>query len=155
MRRTGAADRTKPMINQTAIGTVNRPVLRTSLISRFMIAVWIAIVSMSLAQAEMTPYLAMAPFSQYLIPDEHDEIALARSAAPASISDEAEVLVLGRDAYTIAVKGTNGFVCPVERSWSAATDFAEFWNPKIIAPICLNPPAARTYLPGVLKGCLP
>jgi hypothetical protein len=110
---------------------------------------------MSLAQAEMTPYLAMAPFSQYLIPDEHDEIALARSAAPASISDEAEVLVLGRDAYTIAVKGTNGFVCPVERSWSAATDFAEFWNPKIIAPICLNPPAARTYLPGVLKGCLP
>jgi hypothetical protein len=102
------------------------------------------------AQAEMDRYPAMASPSQYLIPDEHSEIALARSAAPASISDGAEVLVLGRQGYTTAVKGTNGFVCLVERSWGAATDFPEFWNPKIISPICVNPPAARTYLPGVL-----
>jgi hypothetical protein len=102
------------------------------------------------AQAEMGPYPAMASLSQYLIPDEHSEIALARSAAPASISDGAEVLVLRREGYTTAVKGTNGFVCLVERSWGAATDFPEFWNPKIISPICVNAPAARTYLPGVL-----
>jgi len=82
------------------------------------------------AQAEMDRYPAMASPSQYLIPDEHSEIALARSAAPASISDGAEVLVLGRQGYTTAVKGTNGFVCLVERSWGAATDFPEFWNPK-------------------------
>ena len=48
------------------------------------------------------------------------------------------------------MKGSNGFVCLVERSWGAATDFPEFWNPKIMAPFCVNPPAARTYLPGVL-----
>ena len=48
------------------------------------------------AQAEKTPYPAMAPLDQYLMPDENSEIALARSAAPASISDGAEVMVLGR-----------------------------------------------------------
>ena len=39
----------------------------------------------------------MAPLDQYLMPDENSEIALARSAAPASISDGAEVMVLGRE----------------------------------------------------------
>jgi hypothetical protein len=84
------------------------------------------------------------------MPDKATEIALARSAAPASISDKAEVLVMGSSGYTAAVKGRNGFVCLVERSWGAATDFPEFWNPKISSPICVNPPGARTYLPGVL-----
>jgi len=102
------------------------------------------------AQAEKSPYPAMAPLNQYLMPDEDSEIALARSAAPVSISDGAEVLVLGRDGYTTAVKGGNGFVCLVERSWGAATNAPEFWNPKVRAPICVNPPAARTYLPTVL-----
>ena len=51
----------------------------------------------------------MAPLDQYLMPDEKTEIALARSAAPASISDGAEVMVLGRTGYTTAVKGRNGF----------------------------------------------
>jgi hypothetical protein len=92
-------------------------------------------------------YPAMAPFDQYLMPDENSEIALARSAAPASISDGAEVMVLGRNGYTTAVKGTNGFLCIVERSWGAATDHPEFWNPKVRAPICFNPPAARTFVP--------
>jgi sec-independent protein translocase protein TatC len=48
------------------------------------------------AQAEKAPYPAMAPLDEYLIADENSEIALARSAAPASISDGAEVMVLGR-----------------------------------------------------------
>jgi hypothetical protein len=89
----------------------------------------------------------MAPLSQYLMPDEGSEIALARSAAPRSISDEAEVMVLGPKGYTTAVKGTNGFLCIVERSWGAATDDADFWNPKVRAPHCFNPPAAKTFLP--------
>ena len=99
------------------------------------------------AQAEKTPYSAMAPLNQYLIPDGNTEIALARSAAPASISDRAEVMVLGREGYTTAVKGTNGFLCIVERSWAAATDVPDFWNPKVRAPNCFNPPAAKTFLP--------
>jgi len=99
------------------------------------------------AQAEKVPYPAMASVDQYLVPDEDTEIALARSAAPPSISGAAEVMVLGRKAYTTAVKGSNGFLCLVERSWGAATDDPEFWNPKVRSPICFNPPAARTFVP--------
>jgi hypothetical protein len=99
------------------------------------------------AQAEKTPYPIMAPIEQYLIPDENAEIALARSAAPESISNAAEVMVLRRDGYATAVKGSNGFVCIVERSWANTTDDPQFWNPKIRAPHCFNPPAAKTFLP--------
>ena len=98
-------------------------------------------------QAQKTPYPAMARLDQYLAPDEDSEIALARSGAPASISDAAEVMVLRRDGYATVVKGSNGFLCLVERSWGAATDEPEFWNPKVRAPICFNPPAARTFAP--------
>jgi hypothetical protein len=88
----------------------------------------------------------MAPLDQYLIPDTNSEIALARSAAPPSISDGAEVMVLGRDGFTTAAKG-RGFLCLVERSWGAATDDPDFWNPKVRAPICFNPASARTFAP--------
>lgn len=97
-------------------------------------------------QAKKDPYPAMAPLSQYLMP-ESAEIAMARSAAPASISDGAEVMVLSRSGYATAVKGTNGFLCIVERSWGASTDIPDFWNPKVRGPICFNPAAARTFLP--------
>jgi hypothetical protein len=89
----------------------------------------------------------MAPLNEYLIADRNAEIALARSAAPKSISDYAEILVLGQQGYETAVKGTNGFVCMVERSWTQAIDDPGFWNPKIRAPFCLNAAAARSYLP--------
>jgi hypothetical protein len=103
------------------------------------------------AQSPSAPYPAAAPLNQYLIPEKASEIELARSAAPASISDQAEVLVLTKDGYVTAVKGQNGFVCLVERAWAKPTDDPEFWNPKIRAPHCLNAPAAKTYLPIVLK----
>ena len=99
------------------------------------------------AQVEKASYPAMAPLDQYLMPDRNSEITLARSAAPASISDGAEVMVLGPKGYTTAVRGTNGFLCIVERSWGAATNDPEFWNPKVRSPICFNPPAARTFVP--------
>jgi hypothetical protein len=103
------------------------------------------------AQAGKAPYPVMAPLDQYLIPDEKAEIALARSAAPASVSDAAEVIVLRRDGYATAIKGSNGFVCIVERSWANATDNPEYWNSKIRAPHCFNPAASRTVLPIFLK----
>src|SRR5882757_3089706 len=58
-------------------------------------------------------YRAMAPLAEYLSTHEGEEIALARSAAPTSISDKAEILTLGSHGYTTAIKGTNGFVCLV------------------------------------------
>ena len=73
-----------------------------------------------------TPYPTMAPLEQYRIADPQEEIALARSAAPPSISADAEVLVLGSRGYETAVKGKNGFVCFVERSWTAGLDDPEF-----------------------------
>jgi hypothetical protein len=96
-------------------------------------------------------YPAMAPLSQYLMANPAEEIALARSAAPASIAGEAEVLTLGSHGYETAAKGKNGFVCMVWRSWTAGFNDAEFWNPKLRAPICLNAAAARTVLPGYLE----
>ena len=99
------------------------------------------------AQAEKAHYPAMARLDQYLSQDENSEIALARTGAPSSISDAADVMVLRRDGYATAVKGSNGFLCLVERSWGAATGEPEFWNPKVRSPICFNPPAARSFLP--------
>ncbi len=89
-------------------------------------------------QAASDPYQSMAPLHHYLIADRDSEIALARSAAPKSIADGAEVMVLGPEGYTTAVKGGNGFLCIVERSWGAATNDPEFWNPAVRAPICFN-----------------
>jgi hypothetical protein len=103
------------------------------------------------AQDAKSPYPAMAPLDQYLIADRNAEIALARSAAPESISKDAEVMVLGRHGYEIAVKGKNNFVCVVERSWIAGIDNPDFWNPKLRGPDCYNEQAARTYLPIVIK----
>ncbi|MGA7523897.1 MAG: hypothetical protein WBW84_15705 [Acidobacteriaceae bacterium] len=94
-----------------------------------------------------TPYQVMAPLGQYLMPDKDDEIALARSATPVSISSEAEVMVLGHNGYETVVRGTNGFLCVVERSWGAGTENPEFWNPRVRSPVCFNPPAARSMAP--------
>ena len=106
------------------------------------------------AQDPKGPYASMAPLDQYLMADRNAEIALARSAAPAAISSDAEVLVLGRNGYETAVKGKNGFVCVVERGWMGPFDgelAGNFWNPKVRGPICFNPPAARTILPMTYK----
>src|SRR5216684_7301205 len=103
------------------------------------------------AQDPKPQYPSMAPLDQYMIADRNAEVALARSAGPESISHDAEVLVLGRHGYESAVKGKNGFVCMVQRSWAAGIEDAEFWNPKLRAPICFNPPAARSYAPLIIK----
>src|SRR6266851_1058171 len=103
------------------------------------------------SQALKTAYPEMAPVEQYRIANREDEIALARSAAPPSISGDAEVLVLGRHGYETAIQGKNGFVCIVQRSWTAPIDDPDFWNPKLRAPICFNAAAARSYLPRTIK----
>jgi hypothetical protein len=87
-----------------------------------------------------------APFSEYLMARE-SEIALARSAAPERISSRATMKVLTRDGYEVAVKGDNGFLCMVMRSWSAAPDPEATYYSKLRAPICFDPVAARTVAP--------
>src|ERR1700722_18825910 len=102
------------------------------------------------APSTTTPYVKMAPVDQYLMADRAAEIALARSAAPDSIARDAAVQVLGRHGFETAVKGTNGFVCIVGRSWTSAAD-ADFWDPKVRVPMCVNAAAARSYFLRITK----
>ena len=125
---------------------MNREIVRTITLLLVLSAAWQA----QAADAK-APYPTMALLDQYLMADRNAEIALARSAAPESISRDAEVMILGRHGYETAVKGKNGFVCMVERSWTAGIDDPDFWNPKLRGPLCFNPPAARSYLPLTIK----
>ena len=93
-----------------------------------------------------SPYLSMPPVAQYLM-DRDAEIALARAAAPESVSKDATVLVLGPKGFETAVKGSNGFVCLVARNITGAFGLPEYWSPKVRGAECLNPQAARSILP--------
>jgi hypothetical protein len=97
------------------------------------------------------PYPSMAPLAQYLSPSRADEISLARSAAPPTISRDAQILALGPKGYETAAAGKNGFVCLVERAWANNYDRADFWNPRVRAPHCFNAAAARSVLPAYQK----
>ena len=126
--------------------------MRKNKIGAFMINCSVLLIGLGMAhtttaQDVSTHYPKMAPVDQYLMADRQAEIALARSAAPDSISSDATVLVLGRHGYETAIKGKNGFVCFVGRAWSAAFDWDEYWNPKVRAADCMNPQAARSILP--------
>jgi hypothetical protein len=87
----------------------------------------------------------------YLIEDRNAEVALARSAAPKDVSDGATVLVLTRSGFVEAARGASGFTCLVARSFAADPEDPGFWNPRVRAPHCFNPPAVRTVLPEMLK----
>jgi hypothetical protein len=115
------------------------------------LAILLGAIGSACADDAKPAYPAMAPVEQYRVASASEEIALARSAAPASISGDAGVLTLGEHGYETALKGRNGFVCLVQRSWAAGFDDAEFWNPKLRSPICFNPAAARTVLPAYLE----
>jgi hypothetical protein len=100
--------------------------------------------------ARAATYPAMAPASAYMM-ERDAEIAMARSAAPPSVSGGAEVLVLGPHGYVSAAPGKNGFVCLVERAWFSGLEDRGFWNPKLRGPDCYNREAARSVLPTFLS----
>ena len=88
---------------------------------------------------------------QYLMP-QADEIALAKSAAPANISERASIKVLTRSGFEVAQQGDNGSVCMVMRGFSAPTySPAQFrdlvYDPTVRAPICFTPAAVKTAMP--------
>jgi hypothetical protein len=91
------------------------------------------------------PYERMAPLDAYLM-DSSAEVALARSAAPPSISDKATIMTLQRQGYQTVVSGSNGFTCLVERAWMSPFGSTEFWNPKMRGPVCYNPAATKSGL---------
>jgi len=91
------------------------------------------------------------PIDRYLMPRDA-EVALARSAAPPSISDHATIKVLTRSGFTVAHQGDNGAVCMVMRGFSAPTytpaQFRDLvYDATVRAPICFTAPAAKVAMP--------
>jgi hypothetical protein len=133
-----------------------RKTIKTIMSGTFVLVALISLASQIQAQGTNSqnanpPYPIMVPLDQYIMADRNAEIALARTAAPKSISADATVVVLGRHGYETAVQGKNGFVCIVERAWMSPFDHPEFWNPKNRSPICYNPAAARSIMPYTFK----
>lgn len=111
-----------------------------------LIALAVMTLASSARQADAFP-----PLDAYMMP-RSAEIALAMSAAPASISDRATIKVLTESGYEVASEGDNGFVCMVMRGWTAPTySPAELrdlvYEPTVRAPICFDPVASRSVLP--------
>jgi len=112
------------------------------------LASFLASVSASALLAQSTTY---PPLSEYLMPRDA-EIALARSAAPAGVSDSATIKVLTKSGYEVVREGDNGAVCMVMRGFSAPTytpaQFRDLvYDPKVHAPICFTAPAVKTAMP--------
>lgn len=116
----------------------------SALISFFAIAVSLS--SESGNAANQSARDTLARLAAFMPQSREAEIALARSAAPPSVSSAADVLALGPNGYEVVAKGNNGFVCYVERSWAKEPGDPEFWNPKVRAPNCMNPEAVRSVL---------
>jgi hypothetical protein len=94
---------------------------------------------------------AYRPLQEFLMPRQA-ELAMARTAAPESITAHATIKLLTASGYQVAREGQNGFVCEVMRGWTAPTytpaQFRDFtYDATIRAPICFDPVAARTVLP--------
>jgi hypothetical protein len=127
---------------------------RRPVIELYGLAFLLGAIGTACAENATPAFPVMAPIEQYLEASASAEIALARTAAPTSISGDASVLVLSNHGYETAVNGKNGFVCLVWRSWvswAPGSDDEEFWNPKFRAPICFNPAGARSVLPAYLE----
>jgi hypothetical protein len=125
--------------------------MKSIVVQMGMIALVAGMVPAAAADPAPPSYPNMAPVAQYRMASPAEEIALARSAAPPSISGDAKILVLGARGYETAAEGKNGFVCLVERGWDAGFDDPVFWNPKVRGADCLNPAAARSVLPHFLE----
>jgi hypothetical protein len=107
------------------------------------------------AWAACLPALAQTatypPLREYMMAKEA-EVAPAKSAAPANISDHASLKILTDTGYETFRSGDNGFVCMVLRGWAAPTYTPVqvrglVYDATVRAPICFDPLAARTVLP--------
>lgn len=104
-----------------------------------------AFCSMALAVLVAAPAVCAEPDSSPLKATPKSPWRAAR--LPPALSADATILVLTTHGYDVAAKGTNGFTCMVERSWTAPFDQVDFGSPKLRAPVCYNAQAVRTVLP--------
>jgi hypothetical protein len=71
------------------------------------------------------------------------EVALARSAAPSSVTAGARIYVFTDTGYVVAERGTTDVACLVNRSW-----------PESLEPECFDPEAAATIMPMEMRRTL-
>ncbi|MEN8376273.1 MAG: hypothetical protein ABFS34_12560 [Gemmatimonadota bacterium] len=81
----------------------------------------------------------------YAVLSEAEEIALARSAAPADVSADADIWVVKSGRYELARRGSNGNACLVGRNAALTDAFLED-SKRHLAPICYDAEGARTVL---------
>ena len=127
--------------------------IRRPMIELYGLAFLLGAIGTACAEVAKPAFPVMAPVEQYLAASASAEIALARTAAPPSVSAAASVLVLGKHGYETAEKGKNGFVCLVWRPWAGPGGFDDpnFWSPKFRVPMCYNPAGVRTLLPAYVE----
>ncbi len=63
------------------------------------------------------------------------QISIARLAGPDHVSQNADIYVLGKSGYELAVKGSNGFSCLIERE-----------RPETMEPECYDAEGSRTTM---------
>jgi hypothetical protein len=105
----------------------------------------------AMAQTSKSAVGNYPPIQEYLM-SQASEIALAKSAAPANISDRATIKVFTTSGFKVVHQGDNGFVCMVMRGFSAPTytpaQFRDFvYDAVLRAPICFDPKAAKEVMP--------
>jgi len=88
------------------------------------------------AAAQSTP----AAEGQPPLMDRHKEIALALSACPPSVANQAAVYVLDQSGYVKVRESQNGFTAIVQHS-----------SPTAQEPRCMDTEGTRTHLPRILK----
>lgn len=104
--------------------------------SRSLVAPWIALVLALVSQTPASAQLFESGESgaRELLP-RAQEVALARSAAPAAVSEAAAIYVLTPDGYKLAVEGSSGAACYVSRDWLTSLE-----------PHCFDPEGAATIM---------
>lgn len=106
----------------------------------------IAVAALAIAALFHAPATAQSVEGPDFFLDRAEEIALAHSAAPDTVSAPATIWVLTPQGYEIAEEGSNGFNCVVLRRFSADFRSDSFEWDGLIAPICYDAYSSSTHM---------
>ena len=97
----------------------------------------------------LLPAVAMSEardIGDYLM-EQDEEMRLAATAAPPSVSADANFYRLTGKGFVLEREGTNGWHCFVERAfWATRSDPAGGYDTRIRAPHCINDAGARSRM---------
>ena len=87
-------------------------------------------------------------FSSYMMP-KSEELKLAATAAPSTVTRNASYYVLTDRGFQLEVRGDNGWHCFVERAFFLRTSNGEDYDTSVRAPHCINTEGAATRMQDV------